>query len=119
LTIHYSHFKCSCLAFCFEADLFHPKRGGTVKRGHIRDQGATAKLQIGVRAGAQLGAGAGAGAGAQLEAEAAAQEEAEAIAQIMMNILGKQMEKDLLVLKTLYGNRCLECCLSFGLCLLM
>ena len=87
MTIHYSHFKCSWLAFCFEADLFHPKRGGTVKRGHIRDQGATAKLQL------------GAGAAAQLEAEAAAQEEAEAIAQIMMNILGKQMEKDLLVLK--------------------
>ena len=97
LTIHYSHFKCSCLAFCFEADLFHPKRGGTVKRGRIQDQGATAKLQIWVRAGAQLGAGAGAQleAGAQLGAGAAAQEEA----QITMNILGKQMEKDLLVLK--------------------
>ncbi|KAG6787573.1 hypothetical protein POTOM_003614 [Populus tomentosa] len=71
--------------------LFHPKRGGTVKRGHIQDQGATAKLQLGAGAGAQLGAG----AGAQLGAGAAAQEEA----QITMNILGKQMEKDLLVLE--------------------
>lgn len=62
-------------------DLFHPERGGTVKRGHIHDQGATAKLQIGVRSGAQLGA--------QLGAEAVAQEEAEAVAQFMMNILKK------------------------------
>lgn len=58
-------------------DLFHPERGGTVKRGHIHDQGATAKLQIGVRSRAQLGA------------EAVAQEEAEAVAQFMMNILKK------------------------------
>jgi NADH:ubiquinone oxidoreductase subunit 5 (subunit L)/multisubunit Na+/H+ antiporter MnhA subunit len=72
-----SLFYCARLTFCFEADLFHPERGGTVKRGHIHDQGATAKLQIGVRSGAQLGA------------EAVAQEKAEAVAQFMMNILKK------------------------------
>ncbi|KAG5250111.1 serine/arginine-rich SC35 splicing factor SCL [Salix suchowensis] len=36
-------------------DLFLPKRGGTVKRSHIHDQGAAAKLQTGVRVVAQLG----------------------------------------------------------------
>ncbi|CAK7339126.1 unnamed protein product [Dovyalis caffra] len=41
------------LAFYFEADLFQPKRGDTVKGGHIHDQGAAAKLQLGIRAGAR------------------------------------------------------------------